>query len=338
MTNRYEQLAEFLADRYLAVQETKTAATSPRSPWDILRPENPDRPGANWWSGLGAGAMAGGAELGVGRYGLTDTVRRSLDRATLGRDPFSARIHQPDFRAALADDEATRFLTDLFRRHENTVGGKARVGKLLRRHDGELDLGNGTKMNQVRSGLQGLIDPNDTEMLRRWNSMTMTHAASGERVKRILDRITQRNPGFPLTDHEWNLLTKFRTSIGKTDSADQWDELRKGLRNLAASVQGGKKGAPVQAVFSDRVQRVLNHLATSPATGLGADDPAKIHRLLQSFGQFTKGRPVPSLWRRLGRAGGAAGIAAGLGAYALPSAVDFGKWLFRSPTGQGVSQ
>jgi len=338
MTSRYDPLAEFLADRYLSVQATKTAAGPSHSVWDTLRPENPDRPGANWWTGLGTGAMAGGAELGIGRYGLTDTVRRSLDRATLVSDPF-ARIHHPDFRAALADDEATRFLTDLFRRHEHTVGGKARVGNLFRRHYGELDIGNTTKMNQVRSGLQGLIDPNDTGMLRRWNDMTTTHVASGERVKKILDRMTQGNsPNMQLTDHERNLLTKFRTSIGKTDSAAQWDELQKGLRNLAASVKGGKKGAPVGAIFSDRTQQILNRLAASQAIGHGVDDTAKINRLLQSFGQFTKGRPVPSVWRRLGRAGSAAGIATGLGAYTLPSAVNFGKWLFGSPSGKGVSR
>jgi len=330
MTNKYDQLAEFLADRSLAMQEMKTAASPSRSAWDILRPENPDRPGANWWTGLGAGAMAGGAELGIGRYGLTDTLRRSLDRATLGRDPFSARIHHPDFRAALADDEATRFLTDLFHSHEHTVGGKARVGKLLRQNYGEMNLGDRAKINQVRSGLMGLMDPNDPGMRQRWNDLTTTHAATGERVKKALDRMNQwDHPNLQLSDHERNLLTKFRTSIGKTDSAAQADELQKGLRNLAASVKGGKKGMPVQAVFGDRAQRMLNHLATSPAVRNGVEDTAKLNRLLQSFGQFTKGRPLPSAWRRLSRVGSAAGIATALGAYTLPSAVNFGKWLTR---------
>lgn len=341
--SKYAKLAGYLADFSLSTGPEKTADDREPTLWDRFRPENPTRPGANWMTGLGTGATAAGAELGLGRYGLTDSVQRLLERSALRRDPFGSRLHRDEFRRTLADDESTRFLNDLFRDRETSVGGRDRVGRLLSRNYGEQDLANPGHIRRVRDGLHGLIDPNDREMMRRWTNLTATHspsnATTGERVKKTLDRmIAWEHPKVRLSDHERNLLTKFRTGLGGTETAEQAEQLQSGLRNLARSVKGGNKGSPVQAVFSPRAQRLLDRLAASPIERNMTEDASKVNRLVKSFGQFTKGRPVPSAWRRLGRVRNAAGAAGLLGAYALPSAVDFTKWLTRGKSTNGHAE
>jgi hypothetical protein len=83
MDNRFEKLAEYLADRYVAIHGVKEAGV-----WDNTRPENKEHPGANWWTGLGTGLAAGSAEAGIGKHGLRAALNGLLaSRDETGRHP-----------------------------------------------------------------------------------------------------------------------------------------------------------------------------------------------------------------------------------------------------------
>ncbi len=322
---RYEKIAAFLAERMLAVQAAKTAAGE-KSHWDRLRPENPDRPGANWWTGLGGGAMAAGAEIGIGRHGLTDTVRRQVDRRELRNNPF-ARLGNGEFQKSLASDEQTQLLREIFRRRETETGGRRAVGTLLAKYYGTQNVADPAHVARLHGELRGFVDPNDTDLLRKMTeSVSSPHPANARTGKDILRQLDGLLGGGTLGDRERHLLTKFRTGIGPVESADRLEALTKGLRNLGASISGGKKGSPAQLVFGSDARKLIDGLAASPIERGLVEDPNKVKKLVSAFGQFTKGRAVPSFMRRFGRAGTAAGIGTAVGAYALPSLLDLGKW------------
>ena len=324
----YEKIAAFLADRYVSVQAAKTAA-APKTLWDRVRPENPERPGANWWTGLGVGSLAASGEIGIGRHGLTDTVQRFVDRRELRNNPLS-RIGNPEFQKSLAADEPTKLLGDLFRSRETETGGRRAVGKLLSRHYGTQNVTDPAHVRRIYGELRGLVDPQDTEMLRKLTSATSTHhPANAQTANRIMgtidDMLAGKNLPRQLSDKEVHLLTKFRTGAGTVESADQLEGLTKGLRNLGASISGGKKGAPAQLTFGPDIKKLIDTLAASPVERSMVEDPGKVRKLISAFGQFTKGREIPSFLRRFRRAGTAGGIGTAIGAYVLPSLLSLRK-------------
>jgi len=57
----YTKLASYLAERYVAKQQQKTASIGGKI-WDYIRPENKENPGMNWWTALGGGLL--GTDMG----------------------------------------------------------------------------------------------------------------------------------------------------------------------------------------------------------------------------------------------------------------------------------
>lgn len=331
MTTRFDKLADYLAERYVAVQEEKTAAEK-KTTWDRLRPENPDRPGANWWTGLGGGALAAGVETGVGEHGLTDSVQRFFDRRNLRNNPLG-QFNTPDFKASIAGNEQAKFLHDLFNRQSVDTAGKNAIGQLLSRNYGTLNVGDPSEISRLHGEIQNIVGSGDTEMSRRFSNLTTTgHGSNATRGKKIFDTIdrlladnaVRAKPSMsPVATSQ---LTKLRTAFGNVESAEDLDKLTKALRNMANSVQGGKKGVPATYMFGDKARNMLTLLSQAPVETARVQDADKVKDLVTSLGQFTKGRNVPSFLRRLRRGGGAVGIGTVAGAYALPSVIDFGKW------------
>ena len=226
--NKYTAIASRLADKYLAAQEPKTATAGAKTFWDRVRPEHPDRPGANWWTGLGTGAMGASAEYGLGEHGLTDLLRRHWEKGELKNNPFG-RLNDSKFQKTLAGDDATKFLTELFKGQEHLTGGPQQIGTLLANNFGPQNIKDPKAVANVTSGLQKIIDPLDLDMSSRFSTLTA--------------------------------------------------------------------------------------------------DAAQTKKLMAAFGQFTQGQKIPTRLTRLGRAGSIGGLTALAGAYALPSLVDFGKWV-----------
>lgn len=325
--DKYAAVARSLADRFMVVQTMKTAANErSKGLWDYARPENPDRPGANWMTGLGAGAMASGLETGVGRHGLTESGIRYLDRLDLKSNP--GRIFKDkELMRNLADDEQTKFLKKLL-----TGSDKKSVGTLLSRNYGRLNTGNSADVNRIFGELQKIVGPDDTDLARRFNDLTTKgHTANANRAKKIFDTLdkyladdaVRARPG--MSPAATNQLTKLRTSFGKVETADDLEKLKKALRNLSTSVQGGKKGVPSSYVFGDSTRNLLNVLSRAPAETAKVQDANKIKDLVTSFGQFTKGRNVPSIGTRFRRGGIAGTVGTIIGAYGIPSLIDFAR-------------
>jgi len=330
--NKYEKIAGFLADRYIAVQETKTAAEKPKTAWDRLRPENPDRPGANWWTGLGVGALATSGEIGIGRHGLTDLVQRTAERHALRTNPFE-RLGNREFQKTLAKDESTRLLYDMIENRAAETGGRQEIGKLLSRNYGTENTTGPANVARIHKELRGLVDPQDTDLMRRLTAATSSHHPANAReandiLRKIDGLLTGQNPAISLSDKETHLLTRFRTGVRQVESAEQLEELKRGLRSLGASISGGKGRGPARLTFGTDTKRILDSLAATPPVPATMEDPAKIKKLVSAFGQLTKGRDIPSLLRRFRRAGIAAGAGTAVGAYALPSLVELGKWMW----------
>lgn len=339
--SRFEKIAEFLAERQVAVRESKTAAEKTPTAWDRLRPENPDRPGANWWTGLGGGALAAATEAGIGEHGLTDTIQRGMDRRNLRKNPLG-RFNTPEFKSTIAGNEQAKFLHDLFNRQSGDTAGRQAIGRLLSRNYGTLNLNNTADVDRLYGEIERIVGSGDTEMSKRLSDLTTKgHSANPERARRIHDaldrhlaRLKSNRKSNPAAV---NQLTKFRTSLGVVDSAADLDGLKKSLQNLAASVKGGKKGGPPSYVFKDSTRHLLDVLGRTPVETARVRDAGRVRDLVTALGQFTGGRNIPSTLRRLGRGGRAAGIGTAVGAYALPSLIDLGKWVRGSGDGQSKS-
>ena len=331
MTTRFDKLADYLAERYVAVQELKTASEK-KTTWERLRPENPDRPGANWWTGLGGGALAAGVETGVGEHGLTDSVQRFFDRRNLRNNPLG-QFNTAEFKNSIAGNEQAKFLHDLFNRQSVDTTGKNAIGQLLSRNYGTLNVGDPGEINRLHGELGNIVGTGDTEMSRRFSNLTTKgHGSNATRAKKIFDTIdrmladnaVRAKPS--MNPAATSQLTKLRTAFGNVESAEELDKLKKALQNLATSVQGGKKGTPATYLFGDKVRNMLTLLGKAPVETGRVQDADKVKDMVTALGQFTKGRNVPSFFRRLRRGGSAVGIGTVAGAYALPSAIDFGKW------------
>ena len=168
MTSKYTKIAEYLADRYLAVQQAKTAEEQEQTIWERMRPENPKRPGANWWAGLGLGSMGAGLELGVGKNGLTDSLQRGLEKRELKSNPFR-RLADKDFQSSLKSDRYTKFLNQLLQEQTNITGGQKRVGELLTRFYGTQNIHDPNHLARVGSELKRLIDPENMKVRNQFD-------------------------------------------------------------------------------------------------------------------------------------------------------------------------
>ncbi len=306
--NHYAGIARHLAERLLAVQEAKTAAGE-KSNWKNFRPENPDRPGANWMTGLGLGSLAASVETGIGRHGLTDGVQRFIERRNLQKNPLD-RFNTPEFKGSIAGNEQAKFLHDLFNRQSADTAGKQTIGRLLARNYGTLNVGDPAEVHRLYGELQKIVGSGDTEMAKRFGNLTTTHhpanAGGAQKIFDTLDKHLDRvktNPTSRTSPQAVRQLTKLRTSFGKVESAEDLDKLKKALQNLSASVQGGKKGTPASYLFSPGMRRLLGILGKTPVEPTKVRDADKVKDMVTALGQFTKGRGAPSILRRFRRGG-----------------------------------
>ena len=208
MTNKFSKLAEFLGDRYVEIQSQKTAS-EPKTNWDRLRPENEKRPGANWWSALGLGSAAAGAELGIGSHGATEELLKLKDKSQLARDPFgNATVKKvmdvkPPARkkgAPVPPDTAEKFIRDLFKAQGSLTTGKKDIGRLLSKNIGGV---NPTNSRQVTSIMDSLNDLNksarDRKLLYRWVTLTSDQGKRGDMLKAFSKYVPGRTAPSTLT-------------------------------------------------------------------------------------------------------------------------------------------
>ena len=205
---KFSKLAEFLGDRYVEIQFQKTAS-EPKTNWDRLRPENEKRPGMNWWSGLGLGSAAAGAELGIGSHGATEELLKLKDKSQLARDPFgNATVKKlldaknPALKkgSPVPPDTAEKFIRDLFKAQGSLTTGKKDIGGILSRNISGVDP---TNSKQVTSIMDSLNDLNrgaqDHKLLNRWVTLTADPAKQRDMVKAFSKYVPGRTAPSTLT-------------------------------------------------------------------------------------------------------------------------------------------
>jgi hypothetical protein len=153
--SKFTKIAEQLAEQYVTRQEKWAAWT------DAIRPENKDRPGINWYSGIGAGALAAGHELYRGADSVTNRVLDFFGRQAHIYNPTNAITEavsgadKNPLRRVIADT-----LRGAVQAESRTLGGRGigDVSDLTRRLHGRLNFNDSASVSDLANRFYNLSD------------------------------------------------------------------------------------------------------------------------------------------------------------------------------------
>jgi hypothetical protein len=273
--SRFEKIAEFLADRYVAKQGQEKATdiaditdipVKQAAVTDTVRNAIGEDPMHTTWN-LPMTFMGGSLPLWYNLNRIGDNWWRD-PADILKKTPF-ARINDPELIKQLTNPYE-KFLFDLFKKYENTTGGPQRVGKLLSNFTGTQNVGTSAYRKSLRKALTPFLKKTP-EMAERFKALAMrpdkSYFEGSRQLAETLEKLMNVRSTFPVSGRE-------------------------GFRNLIESLRNSKTVDEVKGVVSklhDYAEKTVIGKNGRPAgyNGFLLDTPDRnnVHSLVESFAQ-----------------------------------------------------
>jgi hypothetical protein len=352
--NRFSKVAEYLADRYVTMQEekhgTKVAANDLKNHKRTMRTR----------FGEDAGYEGYNTPLGVAG-GIAGTVRWRGPEYELSKSPFQV-LNNPELQKRLTNPYE-KFVSDLLLQQEHVQGGKKQIGNILHQFRNPQNLGSSSYRSDLMRALDPLVNTT-TANRQRWDSLILDTLSPEkvipagsevdpkywDTVKTLRERVENTAGGSTVPRKAYERMMSLADSLRDAKTPDAVKSLSHKLRQLADTTSYDKAGKPSGysgRLFDDVTRKTLldivSDLRRSPNVNAAervipavtATNLSKVEDMGRALGKITNSvntipLPAPTSWaQRFSRPGIARGAAGAVAAGFLPRALDLiypNKW------------
>jgi hypothetical protein len=278
--DRFNKIAEYLAERYISFQEEKQGAVKTAQEAAAGQPqgsswgEAASQLGSNIWNNGGGAALdwlhwlsgeypgqtGFNVPAGIGGYLLgRNPLWGNLDSA-LRTSPFKI-LNDPTLQGSLKNPY-DRFMYDLLKKYENAKGGAKRVGDFLYKFKGEQNIGDKLYRGNLRKGLLSLLK--DTPELKgQFKTLAMSpNKQYGQMLERARAKLMRyANSYGPIPPNGRAQVLKVLETLRGAKTPEVATTAAQRLKELANQTVTGKGGRPAGYngyTFDDRTRRILD--------------------------------------------------------------------------------